>query len=145
MILNESESYFTFGAFIIFLKRVATEMYKFSNTITQTDKFKRFLQKLNISDPLQVRQSIQNMEHFKSPIDNGYGDQNEEMFFKDPKLPFLKNVKKEIVDYGSIYQEEDYGGVKKKLPKLIYKNFNKNKNITAVRRHQRYVEEKNKD
>ena len=55
MILNESDNYFTFGAFIIFLKRVATEMYKFSNTITQTDKFKRFLQKLNISDPLQVR------------------------------------------------------------------------------------------
>ena len=86
------------------------------------------------------------MEHFKSPIDNGYGDkqQNEEMFFKDPKLPFLKNVKKEIVDYGSIYQEEDYDG-KKKLPKLIYKNYYKNKNISAGKRHQRYVEEKNKD
>lgn len=145
MILNGYGDFFTFQQFVTFLKQLAEQMYKYTNTITNTDKFKRFLSKLNLDDPLQVQQSLFKMEQGSAPTNNSFVIQQlegGENYFKDPKLPFLKGVKQEVRDYGEIYDKEDYEG-STKLPKLIYRNYNRAKKGQAVKRHEDFIEKRN--
>ena len=54
-VINSYGPFLNFTTFIDFLREISYEVYKHSNTITQTSKFKRFLSKLNLNNELDVR------------------------------------------------------------------------------------------
>ena len=82
-----------------------------------------------------------------NPLDNRDGDYAVDGFFRDPHLPFLKEVKKEMMEFGHLYDETEPNDLAQrerlKLPRLIFRNYSKSKNgMTAARKHEIYQDRK---
>jgi len=119
ILMNDFGDVFSFAKFINFLKRLSSEMYKYSNTINQTDKFKRLLSKLNIDDPLQVYSSLNNLSNDLPPLKGRVVDGTGlgALDLKSPSSDFLLAVKQKSKKFGNEYELDKHG----KLPLIFIK------------------------
>lgn len=129
-------------------------MYRYTETITQTNKFKKLLAKLNLDTELDTQFAISNLGKNRNPTmnpANGFKDIN----IKNPALQYLTQVKEEVQNYGHIYEDiekAENDPQRQKLPRLIFRNFNKKNeeikknvgflqsggNLTAAKKHEMY-------